>query len=189
MLLSRDAFIATNFPNINEQKPIFCLHSHNEKTFLQDEVFAKLQIDLQNQTVIYMSDAGMPCISDPGTKLIEYARDRGIRYDALPGGSAVTLAYAMSGMGGRTVKKARKQAIFKASCFRAFGMKQGHSLRIHYGRRMEKYCRPISVQPRSSSRYGRRNVAALKTGVRNLPLHPKPMCRCEPPLTKIGVRL
>lgn len=100
MLLSRDAFIAANFPNINEQKPIFCLHSHNEKTFLQDEVFAKLQIDLQNQTVIYMSDAGMPCISDPGTKLIEYARDRGIRYDVVPGGSAVTLAYAMSGMDG-----------------------------------------------------------------------------------------
>ena len=44
----------------------------------------------------------------------------------------------MSGMGGRTVKKAREQAIFKASCFRAFGMKQGHSLRIHYGRRIEK---------------------------------------------------
>ena len=41
----------------------------------------------------------------------------------------------MSGTGGRTVKKARKQAIFKASCFRAFGMKQGHSLRIHYGPR------------------------------------------------------
>lgn len=81
----------------------------------------------------------------------------------------------MSGIGECPVKKARKQAIFEASCFRAFGMKHGHSLRIHYGRRMEKYCRPVSVQPRGSSRYGRRNVAALKIGVWNF-LRPQNRC-------------
>ncbi len=97
-LLSKDTLIAQNFPNINEQKPMFSLHSHNEKNFLQDEMLSKLQIDLQNQTIVYMSDAGMPCISDPGARLIEYARDRGIDYDVVPGGSAVVLAYAISGI-------------------------------------------------------------------------------------------
>ena len=53
---------------------------------------------------------------------------------------------------------------------------------------MEKYCRPISVQPRGSSRYGRRNVTALKTGVWNFPRSPKPMCRCELSSRMIDVR-
>ena len=49
----------------------------------------------------------------------------------------------MSGMGGRTVKKARKEAIFKAACFRAFDTEQGDSLRIHYGLWMDESCGPV----------------------------------------------
>lgn len=96
-LLSRDAFISANFPKLSQTKRIFSLHSHNEEDFLQDGVFAKLQIDFKSQNVVYMSDAGMPCVSDPGARLIEYAQSRGIEYDVLAGGSAVVLAYAMSG--------------------------------------------------------------------------------------------
>ena len=52
---------------------------------------------LATQEVVYVSDAGMPVISDPGQLLVAYAQAHGIAYDVLPGASAVTTAYAASG--------------------------------------------------------------------------------------------
>jgi len=52
---------------------------------------------LERERVAYVSDAGMPGISDPGQLLAEYCREHGISYDVLPGPSAVTTAYAASG--------------------------------------------------------------------------------------------
>ena len=51
----------------------------------------------KDKEVIYVSDAGMPVISDPGQLLVEYAQKHDIKYDVLPGASAVTTAYAASG--------------------------------------------------------------------------------------------
>lgn len=68
------------------------LHSHNEK-----QVLADIDIDIFDEDVAYLSDAGMPCISDPGCYLIEFCRAHDIEYDVLPGASALTLAYASSG--------------------------------------------------------------------------------------------
>jgi len=47
--------------------------------------------------VVYVSDAGMPVISDPGQLLVKYCQDNALTYDVLPGASAVTTAYAASG--------------------------------------------------------------------------------------------
>lgn len=52
---------------------------------------------LDKKEIIYVSDAGMPVISDPGQLLIEYAQQNNIEYDVFPGASAVTTAYAASG--------------------------------------------------------------------------------------------
>jgi 16S rRNA (cytidine1402-2'-O)-methyltransferase len=52
---------------------------------------------LQDKEVVYVSDAGMPVISDPGQILVAYAQKYNIPYDVLPGASAVTTAYAASG--------------------------------------------------------------------------------------------
>ena len=52
---------------------------------------------LGEKEVVYVSDAGMPVISDPGQLLVAYAQERGLEYDVLPGASAVTTAYAASG--------------------------------------------------------------------------------------------
>jgi len=52
---------------------------------------------LVEQAVVYVSDAGMPIISDPGQLLVAYCQEQGIAYDVLPGASAVTTAYAASG--------------------------------------------------------------------------------------------
>ena len=47
--------------------------------------------------IVYVSDAGMPVISDPGQLLVAYCQDNDVKYDVLPGASAVTTAYAASG--------------------------------------------------------------------------------------------
>jgi 16S rRNA (cytidine1402-2'-O)-methyltransferase len=52
---------------------------------------------LKKEQVVYVSDAGMPIISDPGQILVEYFQKNSLEYDVLPGASAVTTAYAASG--------------------------------------------------------------------------------------------
>jgi len=52
---------------------------------------------LDKKEVVYVSDAGMPVISDPGQILVSYCQEKQIAYDVLPGASAVTTAYAASG--------------------------------------------------------------------------------------------
>jgi len=80
------------FENTPSKKEYISLHSHNE-----DEVISSIDIKVFDKNVIYMSDAGMPCISDPGAKLVAYAQDNGIEYDFVAGVSAGVLAYGMSG--------------------------------------------------------------------------------------------
>ena len=69
------------------------LHSHNEKHFLTKEN----QELLENNNCIYMSDAGMPCVSDPGSLLVDFCLENNIEYDVFPGANAVLTAYASSG--------------------------------------------------------------------------------------------
>lgn len=52
---------------------------------------------IPEREVVYVSDAGMPIISDPGQLLVAYAQKKKLKYDVLPGASAVTTAYAASG--------------------------------------------------------------------------------------------
>ena len=47
-----------------------------------------------------VSDAGTPCVSDPGWRLVRRARAAGIKVCALPGPSALTCALSASGLGG-----------------------------------------------------------------------------------------
>jgi len=76
---------------INDPKFI-SLHSHNETDFV-----ASLSSDFFDQPVVYVSDAGMPGISDPGQMLIRYCIDHGIAYDVLPGANAALTAFVASG--------------------------------------------------------------------------------------------
>jgi 16S rRNA (cytidine1402-2'-O)-methyltransferase len=50
------------------------------------------------RTVVVITDAGMPGVSDPGYRLTRLAVDAGITVTALPGPSAVTTALAVSGL-------------------------------------------------------------------------------------------
>ena len=49
-------------------------------------------------TVLVVSDAGMPVISDPGYRLVVACVDAGLQVRCLPGPSAVTTALAVSGL-------------------------------------------------------------------------------------------
>ncbi|KUH86892.1 MULTISPECIES: 16S rRNA (cytidine(1402)-2'-O)-methyltransferase [unclassified Mycobacterium] len=49
-------------------------------------------------TVLLVSDAGMPLISDPGYRLVTASIDAGVAVHCLPGPSAVTTALAVSGL-------------------------------------------------------------------------------------------
>ncbi|HOO33770.1 MAG TPA: 16S rRNA (cytidine(1402)-2'-O)-methyltransferase [Thermotogota bacterium] len=52
------------------------------------------------EKAVIVSDAGMPCVSDPGSYIISLCHKNDIEVDVLPGPSAVTVAYAASGFGG-----------------------------------------------------------------------------------------
>lgn len=49
-------------------------------------------------TVLVVTDAGMPSVSDPGYRLVALAVERGLTVTALPGPSAVLTALAVSGL-------------------------------------------------------------------------------------------
>lgn len=67
-------------------------HSHNET-----QVLKTLNKDDFEKNIVYVSDAGMPCVSDPGASLVQYCIENDIAYDVLPGANAVLTAFAMSG--------------------------------------------------------------------------------------------
>ena len=50
------------------------------------------------ETVLVVSDAGMPLISDPGYRLVAACAEAGLPVSCLPGPSAVTTALAVSGL-------------------------------------------------------------------------------------------
>ncbi len=74
---------------INE---ILSFHEYNGKERLKQIAYR-----LETDKVVYLSDAGMPAISDPGQILVKYCQDNGIEYDVLPGASVPPLIYAASG--------------------------------------------------------------------------------------------
>ena len=48
-----------------------------------------------------VSDAGLPCIADPGSKLVLRARQRGLQIQAFVGPSAILMALMLSGLPGQ----------------------------------------------------------------------------------------
>ncbi|MCH5313514.1 MAG: 16S rRNA (cytidine(1402)-2'-O)-methyltransferase [Helicobacter sp.] len=76
-----------------DKKQFIPFHSHN-----QDEFIASVSEDFFNANVLYLSDAGMPCISDPGARLVSYAIKNHILFDILPGACALNVAFCGSGI-------------------------------------------------------------------------------------------
>ncbi len=73
---------------------VVSLFDHNEAA----RVPALVEQISGGATVLVVSDAGMPLISDPGHRLVTACVDAGLAVQCLPGPSAVTTALAVSGL-------------------------------------------------------------------------------------------
>ncbi len=84
-----------NYYNIN--KKLFAYHKFNEK-----KLTYKIVDEIKTGKVISLiSDAGTPCISDPGREVIQECLKSGIKVYPIPGPSAITSALSVSGMDGK----------------------------------------------------------------------------------------
>ena len=81
------------FKTCIEPQKILSLHTHNEKKVLE-----KLDLKLFEKNVAYLSDAGMPGISDPGFALVQFALKHKLSYEVLPGANAALVALVSSNL-------------------------------------------------------------------------------------------
>ena len=74
--------------------PVTSYHEHNK--WEKAEVLVREM--LEGADVAVITDAGMPCISDPGEALVKKAAEAGICVSVIPGATASVSALAVSGM-------------------------------------------------------------------------------------------
>jgi len=74
--------------------PLISCHEHNEPQ-RAGELLERLR---SGQNIALISDAGTPCIADPGYRLVQACRDGGVRVVPLPGPSAAVAALSVSGL-------------------------------------------------------------------------------------------
>ena len=96
--------------------PITSYHKNNR----YDKAETLVNKLLEGQSIALITDAGMPCVSDPGEELARLAEQSGITVTVLPGACAAVTALALSGLStGRfcfegflpQTKKERKSAL------------------------------------------------------------------------------
>ncbi len=100
-------------------KPLFSFHQHNEHDKLK-LIISKL---LEGNIISIVTDAGTPCISDPGFLLVRECHKNNIKVSCLPGSTAFVPAIAMSGLpsdsfvfeGFLPIKKGRKTKLEEIS--------------------------------------------------------------------------
>jgi 16S rRNA (cytidine1402-2'-O)-methyltransferase len=75
------------------KKPLVSYYEHN-KRYSGQHIVDRI---ISGENCAVVTDAGMPCISDPGIDLVSSCRERGVEIYSVPGPSAVVTAAAMSG--------------------------------------------------------------------------------------------
>lgn len=75
-------------------QPLTSYHEHNQAT-KGEQLIEKLR---SGQTIALVSDAGMPCVSDPGAGLVAQCVTAGLPILVIPGPSAAVTALAGSGL-------------------------------------------------------------------------------------------
>lgn len=76
------------------RKPTRSLHAHNE----DGQVEALVERLLGGESFALVSDAGTPCLSDPGARLVDAAHAAGIDVRTVPGPFSAAAALAASGL-------------------------------------------------------------------------------------------
>lgn len=88
---TRTSAVLLNHYNIN--KPTRSYHKFNETSML-DSVVSDLR---SGKNIALISDAGMPCVSDPGKILVNRLIEENIEYTVVSGPSALINAFILSG--------------------------------------------------------------------------------------------
>lgn len=76
------------------KKPLLSCYKPKE----QEKSEKIVELLLEGNVVAMVSDAGMPCISDPGYVLVKKCYDKGIPVEVIPGCNAAVSAVAVSGL-------------------------------------------------------------------------------------------
>lgn len=88
---TRHALILLNHYEI--KKPLVAYHKFNEKSAVQS-----ILTDVSNgKKIAVITDAGMPCVSDPGNILVRELIANGISYTVVSGACALVNAFVLSG--------------------------------------------------------------------------------------------
>lgn len=74
-------------------KKFISFHTHNEKEILQN-----LNLEIFEKDIAFLSDAGMPGISDPGYTLVDFALKNHIKFEVLAGANAALVALVSSAL-------------------------------------------------------------------------------------------
>lgn len=80
------------------KKPLVSCHEHNA---VQASEYIISRI-LSGENAAVVTDAGMPCISDPGEHLVKQCAQHGIEVKVVPGATAAMSAIAISGLSTKT---------------------------------------------------------------------------------------
>ena len=141
--------------HIGIKKPLVSCYRENERQ-RAEEVVRRLEA---GETIVYVSDAGMPGVSDPGEALIQACIQHNQPYSVLPGASAVLMAAVMSGLpampfsffGFFRAKKGAEAAVGAAQTPRSSGVVL-RKPEIASTRRWLRYKNPLAIwMPPSSA--------------------------------------
>lgn len=76
------------------KKPMISYHEHSER-HVSDRIMGRI---MSGESCAVVSDAGMPCISDPGEDLIRLCIENNVPVEVVPGPTAMASAAALSGL-------------------------------------------------------------------------------------------
>ena len=94
-IAAEDTRVTTKLLNKFEfKKPLISYYEHNRRE--RGEIIIKRILDGENCAIV--TDAGMPCISDPGQDLVYLCHENNIPVESVPGPTAFATALAISGM-------------------------------------------------------------------------------------------
>ena len=136
------------------KKPLISYYLHKESS--GQKIIELLK---EGKNIALITDAGMPCISDPGAILVQMAVENDIQHTVVPGATAVTSAMALSGITRR------------GFCFLGFlpeKNKDKDNLLLPYKNidiQLVFYCSPHNINDDLNylfGIFGRRNVVVVK---------------------------
>ena len=95
LVVAEDTRVAARLlSSLGLRRPTISFNDHNANARLP-VLLGRLA---EGQTLALTTDAGMPAVSDPGARLVAAAQDAGARIEVVPGPSAESAAFAVSGL-------------------------------------------------------------------------------------------